>query len=111
VGAVTPYQTRKRLAAVCRQQCLPVKRARPHPARPRPGRVAVSLTSMGNSLAAVLRIKALWRLHCCALPVLCWGGAGASANSRNLPIDAKSSAEAQINDDFLSRYCPFSAPP
>jgi hypothetical protein len=31
----------------------------------------------GKQLAAVFRIKALWRLRCCALPVLCWGGAGA----------------------------------
>jgi hypothetical protein len=26
------------------------------------------------------RIKALPRLNCCALPVFCWGGAGASGN-------------------------------
>ena len=34
----------------------------------------------GKQLAAVCRIKPLRRLHCCALPVLCWGGAGASGN-------------------------------
>ena len=33
----------------------------------------------GKQLATVCRIKPLRRLHCCALPVLCWGGAGASA--------------------------------
>jgi hypothetical protein len=32
----------------------------------------------GKQPAAVLRIKALWCLRCCALPVLCWGGAGVS---------------------------------
>jgi hypothetical protein len=26
---------------------------------------------VGKQLAAVFRIKALWRLHCCGLPVLC----------------------------------------
>ena len=31
---------------------------------------------MGNNPPVVFRIKALWRLHCCALLVLCWGGAG-----------------------------------
>jgi hypothetical protein len=37
------------------------------------------LSSMGNKLAAVLRIKALWGLHCCAFSG-CWcGGAGAPA--------------------------------
>jgi high affinity Mn2+ porin len=35
------------------------------------------LSLNGKQLAAVFRIKALRRLHCCALPVLCWGGAGA----------------------------------
>jgi hypothetical protein len=31
----------------------------------------------GKQPAAVCRIKALWRLHCCGLLVHCWGGAGA----------------------------------
>ena len=34
----------------------------------------------GKQLPAVFRIKALWRLHCCALLVLCWGGVGASGS-------------------------------
>src|SRR6516164_9740424 len=40
----------------------------------------------GKQLAAVLRIKALWRLHCCALPVLCWGGAGAPESEISTPV-------------------------
>jgi hypothetical protein len=36
----------------------------------------------GKQLAAVLRINALWRLHCCALPVFCWAGAGAPGKSK-----------------------------
>ena len=35
------------------------------------------LVAMGNSSPAMLRIKALWRLQCCALPVFGAGGAGA----------------------------------
>src|SRR6516225_9137809 len=35
----------------------------------------------GKQLAAVFRIKALWRLLCCALPVLCSGGAGVSGKA------------------------------
>jgi hypothetical protein len=35
----------------------------------------------GKQLAAVCRIKALPRLHCCALAVFCWGGAGAPASA------------------------------
>jgi hypothetical protein len=29
----------------------------------------------------VCRINALWRPHCCALAVFCWGETGASANA------------------------------
>jgi ABC transporter substrate binding protein len=46
---------------------------------------------MGNSWpqhAAVLRIKPLRRLHCCALPVFCWGGAGASGLATRHAIPA-----------------------
>src|SRR6516225_1287057 len=39
----------------------------------------------GKQLAAVLRIKPLRRLHCCALAVFCWGGAGAPAQPKFLP--------------------------
>ena len=39
----------------------------------------------GKQLAAVCRIKALWRLHCCGLPVLCWGRAGASGGQNFYP--------------------------
>ena len=34
----------------------------------------------------MLRIKALWRLHCCALPVLRCGGAGAPGAPQFLPF-------------------------
>jgi hypothetical protein len=37
----------------------------------------------GKQLAAVLRIKALRRLHCCALLVLCWGAAGMPGKNQN----------------------------
>jgi hypothetical protein len=39
--------------------------------------LAAALLVDGKQRAAVLRIKALWRLRCCALPVFCSGGAGA----------------------------------
>jgi len=42
--------------------------------RSKVGRSAILVN--GKQLAAVCRIKPLRRLHCCALPVLCWGGAG-----------------------------------
>ena len=42
----------------------------------------MSLSFDGKQLAAVCRINALRRLLCCALPVLCWGGAGALAFRR-----------------------------
>ena len=49
------------------------------PAKPRPirGRRPPAILD-GKQFAAVFRIKPLRRLHCCALPVLCWGGVGAS---------------------------------
>ena len=51
--------------------------------RSKVGRSAILVN--GKQLAAVCRIKPLRRLHCCALPVLCWGGAGASASPKFLP--------------------------
>src|SRR6516162_7154421 len=36
-------------------------------------------------LPPVCRIRALWRLNCCALPVCCWGGVGASGKPKFLP--------------------------
>jgi hypothetical protein len=36
----------------------------------------------GKQLAAVLRIKPLWRLRCCGLPVFCRGEVGASGKTK-----------------------------
>ena len=57
------------------------------------GPVAALSQRLWEHLATMLRIKALWRLHCCAspvtrfrlgrsriLPVFGWGGAGLPAN-------------------------------
>ena len=64
-----------------------VRRARPHPARPRPSRVRHQPTlADGKQLAAVLRIKPLRHLHCCALPVFCLGGVGASGKRQRLSL-------------------------
>jgi hypothetical protein len=41
---------------------------------------------MGNKLTALCRIKPLPRLDCCALPVLRWGGAGASGSEISAPV-------------------------
>ena len=38
-----------------------------------------------ETAAAVCRIKPLRRLHCCALPVLCWGGAEALGHGEPPP--------------------------
>jgi hypothetical protein len=43
-----------------------------------PGQLRGSATLIdGKQLTAVCRIKTLWYLHCCALPVFCCRGAGA----------------------------------
>jgi len=51
--------------------------------RSKVGRSAILVN--GKQLAAVCRIKPLRRLHCCALPVLCWGGAGVPGNPNFYP--------------------------
>jgi hypothetical protein len=42
-------------------------------AKAQPSRRALLLSSTGKQLAAVCRINALWRLHCCALGVCGFG--------------------------------------
>ena len=60
---------------MCCSKALPVRRA----SKGQQGRRPRPLVD-GKQLAAVLRIKPLWRLHRCALLVFCWGGAGASGS-------------------------------
>ena len=82
-SASTPCRTKKRRAAVCRSNGE-ARASTPCQAKAQPSRRQPNVD--GKQLAAVLRIKPLRHLHCCALPVFCLGGVGASGKRQRLSL-------------------------